>query len=100
MEKVGPNSEKSTGPLIGSIIVVILLLAGGYYSLQKSSSLMRVEISQPAAVDISTQPVPIISPPATPPQVSTKIKDIEADANNVDVSSVDSGLENLDLLVK
>ncbi len=86
----------SIGPLIGSIIIVLLLLAGGYYSLKS----LPASAPQVPVDNTNTQPVPIISAPATPPQASTEIKDIEADAKSVDVASLDSGLENLDLLVK
>lgn len=92
------EKNQGVGPLIGSIIIVVLLLAGGYYSWMTSGIVSPVD--KIINADTSDQPVPAISIPATPPQASTEITDIEADAMSVDITTIDSGLENLDLLVK
>lgn len=89
------DQNQGVGPLVGSVVVVLILLAGGYYSLQTIPEVPKTQI-----LDSNSQPVPVISAPAKPPQESTEISDIEADAKEVDVQSIDSGLENLDLLVK
>jgi hypothetical protein len=89
------KNQGGAGPLIASIIIVILLLVGGYYSF-KSTNLPPATPSQTT----DNQPAPAISIPATPAKESTEIGDIEEDAKAVDLSDIDTGLENLDLLVK
>lgn len=85
--------NQGVGPLIASMIIVLLLLVGGYYSFKTTS------LPPPITNNVDTQPSPAISIPATPPQESTEISDIEEDAKAVDLSDIDTGLENLDLLV-
>ncbi|MDO8493647.1 MAG: hypothetical protein Q7S19_03850 [bacterium] len=89
------EQNPGVGPLIGSIIIVLILLLGGYYSLKTIPSPAQVPVD-----NSNNQPVPVISAPIKPPQASTEIKDIEADAKDVNVASLDSGLENLDLLIQ
>ncbi len=90
------QDQGGVGPMIGSVIIVLLLVVGGYYSLRTGTSLLPIN----QMTETTSQPVPIISTPTTPPQESTEIGDIEADAEAVDVTAVDSGLDNLDLLVR
>ncbi len=87
------------GALIGSVVIVLLLLIGGYYSLQKSNNQNLGKNLEPIE-DSSRQPDQVIVTPAVPPQESTEIEDIEIDARALDLKNLDSGLENLDLLVK
>lgn len=86
----------NTGAMIASIIIVLLLLAGGY-SAWKGSTVTPIQV--PDDSPYSFQPTEAIAPPPSPPQESTEISDIEADAIALDMSSLDAGLENLDLLV-
>ncbi len=96
------ENNPGAGPLIGSIIIVILLLIGGYFSWQNSkTSFSGLDQPQGNVSDSpAPQPVPAIVAPAKPAQASTELKDIEADATTVDTASLDSGLDNLDLLTK
>ena len=93
------EKNQGIGALIGSIIIVLLILIGGYYSLQTNNNIIPRRDLKPVE-DSSNQPAQIIVTPATPAQESTEIEDIEVDIHALDLKNLDSGLENLDLLVK
>lgn len=92
------GENQGPGPIIASIIIVALLMTGGYY-LFRTSYVTILEQGQEIEV-AGGQPAPVITIPAKPPQESTEIADIEADTMAVDTASIDSELENLDLLVQ
>ncbi|MBI3632159.1 MAG: hypothetical protein HY225_01805 [Candidatus Vogelbacteria bacterium] len=94
------NKEQNgnIGAMIASMIIVILLITGGYFAWQNRSAIQAQNTNIPDGSSI--QPTEAIAPPTTPPQESTEISDIAADAAAVDLKPLDTGLENLDLLVK
>ena len=92
------QNEGGMGPLIGSIIIVLLIAVGGYYSFVTSSTAIP-KVPNYTSDSVTGQPAPAISVPAKPVQESTEIGDIEEDAKAVDTASIDTSLENLDLLV-
>ena len=90
------GNNGNIGALIGSLIIVILLVVGGYFSWKSTTNLPRIT----TPTNGFSQPTEAIAPPAAPPQESTEISDIAADAAAIDLAPLDTGLENLDLLVK
>lgn len=82
------DDSANVGPLIGSIIIVLILILGGYYSLT-SRPLKPEEVP---ATPVQQEEIAI----PTPPEASTEVEDLSADAASLDIGASDAELGNLE----
>ena len=90
------GEQKSTGPIIGSIIIIVIIIIGGLYFWGKRLSEQDPTLNGPTAEEIAAQEDQALAD-LQAQSSSDEISDIEADLNNTDLDNIDSELNNVDL---